>query len=65
MDISSSHEMPDTNLRSLAEKVALGWDFDSLEQRMDSRLAKIRREKQGGGSEGKTPRAPGNELSRS
>lgn len=65
MDISSSHDMPDTNLRSLAEKVALGWDFDSLEQRMDSRLAKIRREKQDGGSEGKTPRSAGKELSRS
>lgn len=65
MDISSTHNMSDTNLRSLAEKVALGWDFDSLEQRMNFRLAKIRQEKQGSGSEGKTPRMPEKEHSRS
>lgn len=65
MDISSTHDMPDTDLRSLAEKVALGWDFDSLEQRMNFRLAKIRREKQAGGSEGKKPRLAEKERSRS
>lgn len=65
MDTSTPHNMLDTDLRSLAEKVTLGWDFDSLEQRMNLRLAKIRQEKQGVGSEGKSSRLSGKEHDRS
>lgn len=66
MDNSSTHIIPDANLRTLAEKAALGWDFDSLEQRMSVRLAKIRRQNSGEGSEGKTaPRLAEKERIRS
>lgn len=53
MENSVTYTMSDTGLRTVAEKVALGWDLDSLEQRMAVRLAKIRRQNQGEGSEGK------------
>ena len=52
MENSASHTTLDANLRSSTEKAALGWDFDSMEQRMAARLAKIRRQNQGEGSEG-------------
>ncbi len=54
MENSSTYAKPDANLRTVAEKIALGWDFDSLEQRMTVRLAKVRRQNQGEGTEGKT-----------
>ncbi len=54
MENSSTYTMVETDLRTIAEKVALGWDFDSLEQRMTIRLANVRRRNQEEGNEGKT-----------
>lgn len=47
MNTNQTSTMSETCLRSNADKAALGWDLDSMESRMSSRLSQIRKNKEG------------------